>query len=77
MIRRLWPGIIEVLHKGVKEMSAKEDLSGLRLGPNGGGDSSEDGLRRTGVLPESDEVHYRVDVRNEYSFQRPEKLSGT
>lgn len=58
-------------------MSAKEDLSGLRLGPNGEGNSSEDGLRRTEVLPESDEVHYRVDVRNEYSFQRPEKLSGT
>lgn len=58
-------------------MSVKEDLSGLRLSPNGGGNSSEDGLRRTEVLPESDEVHYRVDVRNEYSFQRPEKLSGT
>lgn len=58
-------------------MSAKEDLSGLRLGPNGEGNSPEDGLRRTEVLPESDEVHYRVDVRNEYSFQRPEKLSGT
>lgn len=37
MIRRLWPAVIEVLHKGVKEMSAKEGLSGLRLGPNGGG----------------------------------------
>lgn len=77
MIRRLWPAVIEVLHNGVKEMSVKEDLSGLRLSPNGGGNSSEDGLRRTEVLPESDEVHYRVDVRNEYSFQRPEKLSGT
>lgn len=58
-------------------MSAKEDLSGLKLGPNGEGNSPEDGLRRTEVLPESDEVHYRVDIRNEYSFQRPEKLSGT